>query len=233
MKNRMSGVAVMSVLFASQLVFSPMAHAQAAAASYGKLTLEVSGGSNFLPVKKVLSATEKSIVESPDHMTGTIRNVRADLNLSRNWSLGLTGGKIESHGYGVWARDDTAQTLLDNQVEGTASGRTDWDLQYVTLDVERRFWVKRWLAPYVRLGGGLGQLTVVFNGKFHGYETQSGSNYPVDNDATDRVVMHVPVVALEFGARLYPTERLVVSPSLYTVNGGYGAKLGLGCQFGK
>lgn len=232
MKNRMSGVAVMSVLFVSQLVLSPMAHAQAAA-SYGKLTLGVNMGSYFLPLKKVLAATEKSIVASPDHMVGTIRSVSADWNFNRNWSLGLTGAKVESHGYGVWERDDTAQTLLDNQVVGVASGKTDWDFQYVALEAERRFWVKRWLAPYVRLGGGLGQLTVTFNGKFIGYETQSGFNTAVVNEATDRVVTHVPVVALELGARLYPTKDLVLSPSLYMVNGGYGSKLGLGWQFGK
>ncbi|GEM_PF-2739904 len=194
-----------------------------------RFSVEVIDGSYELP--GMLLGMDKSIVEHPKHLLGDIQGLRGNYELNDRWLLGLTWLKITAKGDGNWARSDTADTLAENFVDGVITGKTDMNLNGVTLDFERRFLgVKSWVRPYVRGGLGAGELTVRFNGQFIGHETFSGFDFPVIEDAKDEVKRTIPLVSAELGLRLMPTKHLVLTMAGFW-NTGYGALLGAGWKF--
>lgn len=227
-KNRIAKFFLVAAIFSLfQLFFNQPASAQTES-FWNKLSLEVSGGSYSLPIRKIVG---HSMLKSPDHFTGTIRGIRASLDLNEKYSVGLEYLKVESHGYGPWTKPDTPQILAANGVAGEANGRTDYDLQGIMADMERRFLINNRLSPYLRVGAGVGRLSAVFNGIFSGHETQSGFNFAVQEVATDRVARTIPMAAVEVGLRLKLTEHLFLKPAGFFNTGGYGLKLGLVGKF--
>ncbi len=213
---RVSLPAVVS-LFAFLCVRVPSAQC----AQMDKLSLEVADGNYTLP--GMLLGMDKSIVEHPKGLSGEVRSLRALYALNAHNLVGVSWMKLNASGDGNWARSDTAQQLATNNVAGMITGRTDIDLNGVTLDYEHRFMTIRGIVtPYARVGLGVGELTVRFNGKFIGHETQSGMNYPVTNDANDAVKRTVPIVNMEAGMRVMLYRHLGMSVAGFW-NTGYGA----------
>ncbi|MBU6142142.1 hypothetical protein KGO95_03465 [Patescibacteria group bacterium] len=216
---RMSVLAVVS-LFAVLCVRVPSAQC----GQLDKLSLEAVDGSYVLP--GMLLGMDKSIVKHPQKLDGEMRSLRMMYALSKHNLIGVSWVKIAASGDGAWARSDTAQELAKNNVAGVITGRTDIDLNGVTLDYEYRFGsIHGIVTPYVRTGLGLGELTVRFNGKFVGHETQSGMNYPVTEDAKDAVKRTVPIVNVEAGMRVQLYRHLGMSVAGFwdTGYGGLGA----------
>ena len=138
---------------------------------------------------------------------------------------------MTASGDGNWARSDTAATLAANGVAGVVTGRTNINLNGVILDVERRFLSsKSRVRPYIRGGLGVGELTVDFKGKFIGHEIISGFDFPVEENASDRIRQTVPLVSAELGLRFALTSHLNMTMAGYW-NSGYGALLGAGWEF--
>lgn len=213
---RMPVLAVVS-LFAVLCVQVPSAQC----GQMDKLSLEAAAGNFTLP--GMLLGMDKSIVEHPKRLDGEVRVLRAMYALNEHNLVGVSWMKLSASGDGNWARKDTAQQLATNNVAGVITGRTDIDLNGVTLDYEHRFMtIHDVVTPYVRGGLGLGELTVRFNGKFVGHETQSGMNYPVTNDANDSVKRTVPLVHVEAGMRVALYKHLGMSVAAFW-NTGYGA----------
>ena len=194
-----------------------------------RLSIEAVGGSYKLP--GMLLGMDKSIVEHPPHLIGDIQGLRGNYELNNRWLVGASWLKMTASGDGNWARSDTAATLAANSVTGVVTGRTDIHLNGVTLDAERRFLsAKSRVRPYIRGGLGAGELTVDFRGKFIGHETQSGFDFPVEEDARDRVKRTIPLISAELGLRFMPTKHLNVTMAGFW-NTGYGALLGVGLKF--
>lgn len=220
--------AILSAMFAVSLIGICASDAQSYQMSR-RLSLDVLNGNYTLPGS--LLGMDKSLVEHPDHLSGEIRGLRASYALDSRNLIGATWIKISASGDGNWARSDTAAQLAENQVAGVVTGRTDMDLNGVTVDYEHRFLSARsLLRPYVRAGLGVGEMTVRFRGQFIGHETQSGYDFPVTNDADDLVKRTIPIVNLEVGVKVTIMRHLDLSIATYW-NTGYGALGALGWKF--
>ncbi len=211
------------------LLLGISSQSQAQESSWHRLSIEAVSGYYKLP--GMLLGMDKSIVEHPQHLIGDIQGLRGNYALNDQWSVGATWLKITASGDGAWARLNTAETLASNGVAGVVSGRTDMDLNGVTLDVERRFLkAQSKMRPYVRAGLGAGELSVRFKGKFIGHETFSGYDFPVEEDAEDTVRRTIPIISAELGLRFMPTKNLNFTMAGFW-NTGYGALLGAGWKF--
>ncbi len=211
------------------VLFGTATHVQAKNRLVSRLSIEAVGGSYKLP--GMLLGMDKSIIEHPPHLIGDIQGLRGNYELNNRWLVGATWLKMTASGDGNWARSDTAATLAANGVAGVVTGRTDVNLNGVTLDIERRFLSsKSRVRPYIRGGLGAGELTVDFKGKFIGVEKMSGFDFPVEEDARDRVKQTIPIVSAELGLRFMPTKHLNVTMAGFW-NTGYGALLGVGLKF--
>ncbi|MBI3046262.1 MAG: hypothetical protein HYY86_01805 [Candidatus Harrisonbacteria bacterium] len=189
-----------------------------------KLSVETAFGNYQFP--GAFLRVDKSLVTTPDNFEGSIREVRIAYALFESWSIGLQLFKVEADGYGQWARSDTSEILAANNVAGTISGRTDWDMKGAAVDFEfqpKKFW-KNKVIPYLRSGVGVAELAVTFNGQFDGHETFSGFNFPVNEPAVDRVITQIPIVTSELGCHFRLTNKLLVSGSYYWNMGGHGPK---------
>lgn len=225
MKNPMKAVvAAMSAVF---LLSACAADTQARLMD--KFSIDVINGEYTLP--GYLLGMDKSLVEHPSHLSGELRGLRGTYALSGYNLVGATWFKLSASGDGNWARTDTAAELAANGVAGVITGRTDMDLNGVTLDYEHRFLSPSGLLhPYVRVGAGVGEITVHFRGQFVGHETQSGFDFPVVNEAADSVKRTVPIVNVEAGLKVSITEHLNMLVGGYW-NTGYGGMGGLGWNF--
>lgn len=191
---------------------------------YSKLSVEAAIGDYRFPGKFL--KIDKSLVQTPDNFDGSIREARVAYALFEAWLIGLRVFKVEAHGYGQWERSDTAKILAANQVAGTISGRTDWDMKGAVVDFElqpRKFFGNK-VIPYLRSGVGAAELAVTFNGQFNGHETQSGFNFPVNEPAKDKVNTFIPIVTSEFGCHFRLTKKFLISGSYYWNMGGHGPK---------
>jgi hypothetical protein len=209
------------------VVFPGDGHAAKRRLFKNRLMVEASYGYYQIPGQ--LFELDSSVTEHPPHLLGEIRALRGSYEVSRKWSLGVQAFKIQATGNGRWARSDTPEVLAQNNIAGEILGKTEWELQGITVDVERRF-LRGPVNPFVRVGGGLGEVEVKFTGEFRGHETMSGFNFPVVEPARDRIVRKVPIVIAEMGLRFHLTKRLNYSMSGYW-NTGYGARLALGARF--
>lgn len=215
-------------VLAALLIGIPL-QSQAKESSWHKLSIEGINGYYKLP--GMLLDMDKSIVEHPNYLVGEISGIRGTYAINDFWSVGGTWLRISANGYGAWARSDTAETLAANGVTGIVYGKTDIELRGVVLEVERRFWRnKALLGPYIRGGLGAGELTVDFRGKFTGHETVSGFNFPVEEDARDKVKKTIPLVSLEAGLRFLLAKNVTVTLAGYW-NTGCGGLLGAGWRF--
>lgn len=216
-------------VFCAAALFGNAIQVQAKDRLASRLSIEAVGGSYKLP--GMLLSMDKSIVEHPPHLIGELQGLRGSYELNNRWLVGATWLKMTASGDGNWARSDTAETLAANGVAGVVTGRTDMHLNGVTLDVERRFLSsKSRVRPYIRGGLGVGELTVDFKGKFIGHETFSGYDFPVEEDARDRVKQTIPLISAELGLRFMPTKHLNITMAGFW-NTGYGALLGAGWKF--
>lgn len=222
---KLSSVAVLVGI--SLVVFPSEGHAAKRRLLKNRLMVEASYGYYQIPGQ--LFDLDSSVTEHPPHLTGSIRGLRGSYEMSRKWAIGVQAFRIEAMGNGRWARSDTPDILAQNNISGEIIGKTEWELQGITVDVERRF-LRGPVNPFVRVGGGLGEVTVKFTGEFRGHETMSGFNFPVVEPAKDKIVRKVPIVIAEMGLRFNLTKRLSYVMSTYW-NTGYGARLALGARF--
>ena len=197
--------------------------------SKNRFLMEVAGG--YYNIPGGLFDFDNSIVEHPPHLIGFIRTFRLGFNLKESLSLGGQYFKLEASGGGNWARSDTAEVLTANNIAGVIIGKTEWKLEGFVLDVEKTFLSsKDKVRPFMRLGGGLGEVTVNFQGEFRGHETLSGFDFPVVEPAVDKVKRKIPIINVETGLRFEPKKYFNFSVSGYW-NTGYGVKLGLETKF--
>jgi len=216
-----------TIVSGSVFIFPNEAHAAKRRLFKNRLMVEASYGYYQIPGQ--LFEIDSSVTEHPPHLIGDIRTLRGSYEMNRKWSLGLQAFKIQATGNGRWARSDTPEVLAKNNLAGEILGKTEWELQGIAFDVERRF-LRGPVNPFVRVGGGLGEVTVKFTGEFIGHETQSGFNTAVREPARDKIVRKVPIVIAEAGLRFHLGRRLSYSMSGYW-NTGYGARLAVGAKF--
>jgi len=192
-----------------------------------RLSLEINSGYYRIPGK--LFSLDKSITKHPSGLTGSIKSVSGSFEITDHWLAGIEGFEIGASGNGEWARSDTAKILADNNLKGVIVGDTYWELKGVIFKSEYQF-LTGLFQPFVRFGGGAGELTVRFKGKMIGHETLSGLNFPVMEDASDKITKTIPILLMEAGLRIEPKNHLTFSLSGY-INTGYGGRLGIGARF--
>lgn len=222
-----SGITTASIFYAA--VFAASVFAQNDGEGGQKFFFSVSGGSYKVP--GFILGLDKSVAEHPKRLSGFSAGASGGLRFGGKWALGVHVFRMNASGNGPWARSDTAAELAANGVEGTISGRTNWNLDGFAVEAERTFLPRAPVSPYARFGGGLGKLKVAFNGKMAGHETASGTNQPVEEPASDFVKRRIPIVSAEGGVRtrLFKNHFRGFAGALW--NTGYGAQTGLRIEF--
>jgi hypothetical protein len=179
---------------------------------------EVNGFSGLYVVPGFLLGLGSS--KHPDHLTGVIYGGAARYLFNDRYSLGLNLFKANVSGFDGWNRDGEQATLASMGIQGDAYGDTTWDLKGVYIDLERRFLSKtNRVRPYARVGLGVGDLNVDFNGTFYG--TYAGTNHKIQEPANDHVHRVIPIVHLGSGADVRIVDWLHFQAGGYW-NTGYG-----------
>lgn len=212
-------------LFFFALCLMPQASGQE---EKNRVSVDISGGAVKVP--GWIFSQDKDIVQHPDFLFGTSKDLRVDYKVNHKLSVGIHLFRMDANGYGPWERHDSKNSSAEeNMVVGVATGKTDWHLTGFAGEVEwRPIGDKHRLYPYIRGGGGIGFLNVGFNGSFSGMD-EEGDMFTVK--ASDSFKRKIPIITAEGGLRLKFGRHIEWSLPSLSWNTGYILKTGIRLNF--
>jgi hypothetical protein len=200
---------------------------------WNRFSLDPSFGSN--QVIGSLLGVDKSITEHPNSLNGSMESLRLGVQATPHWSFGIQLMQNIASGNGPWARNSAGDLPETDGVQGVATGRTDWKVQGLMLDIQETFLPNGRIHPYWRAGIGTGKLTVRFNGVFNGCFTEAiepngNCDAPIKEPASDTFKKIIPLFGAEAGIEVDVVRHFSFFSGAYW-NTGWGTKIGLRIKF--